>query len=126
MAVIGIGTDLVAIARFRRLVDRYGDRLVARLLHDREAVDYSRCYDRSIFLAKRFAVKEAAAKALGTGFSGGVRYAEIAVDHDRAGKPLLIFEGQALNRARAMGAVGWHVSISDERQYALAFVILES
>ena len=74
------------------------------------------------FLARRFAAKEALAKAYGTGFSGGLTFRDIAVSHDAAGKPVLVLAGRAAELQRELGIGADFVSISDEREYAVAFV----
>lgn len=126
MTVAGIGTDLVEIARLERALERHGQRFGERILGPEEREEWRRRDRSPRFLAKRFAAKEAAAKALGTGFRDGIRFADIQVDHDALGKPQLRLAGAAAARAAALGVVRSAISISDERQYALAFVVLES
>ncbi|WP_407275393.1 holo-ACP synthase [Halothiobacillus sp. DCM-1] len=126
--IVGLGTDLVEIARIERAWRRHGDRLLDRLLGDdeRAALPDSHTPGFPAWLAKRFAAKEAAAKALGTGFRAGITLADIQTVHTPLGAPQLKFTGAALRRAQAMGVTAAHVSVSDERHYALAFVVLES
>ena len=76
------------------------------------------------FLAKRFAAKEAAAKAMGTGFSGGIALSHIGVSHDSAGKPELVFSGEAGDFIRSKGITSIHVSLADEQDHAVAFVTM--
>lgn len=122
--IAGIGTDLVEIVRLEAVQQRWGTRFGERVLGAAEFAEWRR-RDYSIrFLAKRFAAKEAAAKALGTGFRTGVRFSDIQIDNDALRKPYLIFEGVAAERAAALGVTRSELSISDERSYALAFVIL--
>ncbi|OYY74936.1 MAG: holo-ACP synthase [Gammaproteobacteria bacterium 28-57-27] len=120
----GIGTDIVAIARMTRLWDKYAEALAARLLADDEQLALQHHADPARFLAKRFAAKEAAAKALGTGFRGGLSLRHIAVVNDALGKPTLRLDGRAAELAADFGVRASHVSISDEADYAVAFVVM--
>ncbi|NLO79648.1 MAG: holo-ACP synthase [Xanthomonadaceae bacterium] len=124
MSIAGIGTDLVEIARLAAALERYGERFGDRILGPEERAEWRRCGRSPRFLAKRFAAKEAAAKALGTGFRNGVRFADIEVVHDALGKPGLRFSAAAARRASELRVVRSELSISDERAYALAFVVL--
>ncbi|MBK9131484.1 MAG: holo-ACP synthase [Gammaproteobacteria bacterium] len=122
----GIGTDIVSVARMQANLDRYGDRFARRILGEHEYEQYQGIIHPARFLAKRFAVKEAVAKALGTGLSAGVQLRQICVEHDDRGKPRLAYSGQAATLCREAQICHSHVSISDEAQYAVAFVVLES
>lgn len=124
MIIAGIGTDLVEIARLSAALERHGERFGERILGPEEQLEWRRADHSARFLAKRFAAKEAAAKALGTGFRKGVRFADIQVRHDAIGKPYLQFSAAAAARAAELGVVQSELSISDERAYALAFVVL--
>jgi len=123
--IIGIGNDLVTIGRVRRVHDRFGERFARRVLHDSELATYRQHPDPSRLLAKRFAVKEAAVKALGTGERAGVLLRDFHVSHDAMGKPLLGVCGEAETRCRSLGVTGLHVSLSDEGDLVSAFVVLE-
>ena len=120
----GIGTDIVAIARMARLWDKYGLALAARMLADDELLALQQHHHPARFLAKRFAAKEAAAKALGTGFRDGLSLRHIAVVNNALGKPELRFSGRAVQCVEAFSVVSSHLSISDEADYAVAFVIM--
>ena len=122
----GIGTDIVRVARMERDLARYGDRFAERILTDAELAEYRQTNERAHFLARRFAAKEAAAKALGTGFRDGLTLRHIAIAHDALGKPQLEFFGKALELARAKGIATVHVSLADEKDNAVAFVTLET
>ncbi|MCC6302573.1 MAG: holo-ACP synthase [Gammaproteobacteria bacterium] len=122
----GIGTDIVSVARMQTNLERYGDRFARRILTEREYEQYRGIFHPARFLAKRFAVKEAVAKALGTGLSAGVHLRQICVEHDDRGKPGLSYSGRAEVLCREARICRSHVSISDEAQYAVAFVVLES
>lgn len=121
----GIGTDIVSVARMQRNVERYGVRFARRILTEHEYEQYQEVVHPARFLAKRFAVKEAVAKALGTGLSAGVHLRQISVEHDDRGKPSLTYSGHAATLCREAGICSSHVTISDEEQYAVAFVVLE-
>ncbi|MHB1950686.1 MAG: holo-ACP synthase [Acidiferrobacteraceae bacterium] len=122
--IYGVGTDIVRVDRMRRAFVRFGDSFAGRILTSDELVHFADEPRKAHFLAKRFAVKEACAKAMGTGFGDGLSLRHIGLAHDGAGRPQLRFHGQAqviVERER-IGAA--HVSVSDEAEYALAFVIL--
>ncbi|MFO8156337.1 MAG: holo-ACP synthase [Thiohalospira sp.] len=121
----GIGTDIVAVARLARSLDRFGDELAHRILHPDEFPSFRSAAHPSRLLAKRFAAKEAAVKALGTGFTGGIRLADVAVDHHPGGQPRLVLRGEAAVRAGAFGVTAHHLSLSDEQDHAVAFVVME-
>ena len=122
--IYGIGTDLVRVARLEEGLARFGEPLARRILTAAEWNEF--CYDRrpAHFLAKRFAAKEAVVKALGTGFRGGMKLSDIGVTHDGAGKPGLSYSGAAAVMMRQCAITASHISLSDEREYALAFVVL--
>ncbi len=123
--IYGIGVDLVEIDRIRRGLTRFGQRLARRILSDSEYAEFYSRRNPPAFLATRFAAKEAFAKALGTGLKGGVRLRDISVTSDPSGRPILECTGQALELLRQLDIGRSHVSLADEREYALAFVILE-
>lgn len=125
--ILGIGTDLVEIDRLAQAYVRHGARLVQRILGEAERVAMPTVDSPGFhaWLAKRFATKEAAVKALGSGFSGGVSLHDIQTVHNAQGAPQLIFSGVAQQRLNQMGVSRTHLSVSDERTHALAFVLLE-
>ena len=122
--IFGIGTDIVGIARIEAALARHGERFAQRILADEEWAAYQQAGQPARMLAKRFAAKEAAAKAFGTGFSGGLSLRHIAIRHDARGRPLLSFHGQAEVFCRTQGIGQSYLSISDEHDYAIAFVTL--
>ena len=124
--IVGIGTDIVSVARMKKSLDRNGDKFSQRILHSSELQQLKAVTKSDQFLAKRFAVKEAASKALGTGFAEGVSWQDIYIEHDELGKPILCFSGKALARAESLGVKQQHVTLSDEKEYAVAFVVLEN
>ncbi|MEJ2630023.1 MAG: holo-ACP synthase [Acidihalobacter sp.] len=125
MSVRGIGVDLVELQRVERMYERHGPRAVERILHPDERVDLGKQREPARYLAKRFAAKEAGAKALGTGIAHGVRLHDIRIGHDALGRPELILADGALQRAHALGATHWHLSLSDEHEQVIAFVVLD-
>ncbi len=124
--IVGIGTDIVSIARMADSISAQGDKLAQRLLTPEELNEYLACKQQAAFLAKRFAAKEAAVKALGTGFSNGITWRQVFVSHNSLGAPQLNFREQAAAQAKTLGASRQHLSLSDEAEHAVAFVILES
>ena len=122
--IFGIGTDIVAVTRLRAMWERHGDRAVERILAPQEIPDFAGAPDKGRFLAKRFAAKEAFSKALGTGVRPPATLSAIAVLHDHLGKPMLVFS-PALHALLGEKNLKAHLSISDEAEYAVAYVILE-
>jgi holo-[acyl-carrier protein] synthase len=122
--IYGIGTDIVAVKRLQAMWERSGDKALARLLAPQEIPEFARAPDKGRFLAKRFAAKEAFSKALGTGLRPPAILPAIAVGHDELGKPTLVFSGQLAELIKKQGLVA-HLSVSDEAEYAIAYVILE-
>ena len=122
--IYGIGTDIVAVSRLRGMWERHGDRLLDKILAPQEMDDFAKSADKGRFLAKRFAAKEAFSKALGTGVRPPATLPAIAVAHDDLGKPVLHFHGQ-LEKMIENKNLKAHLSISDEAEYAVAYVILE-
>ncbi|WP_290647735.1 holo-ACP synthase [Aquisalimonas sp.] len=120
-----MGTDLVHVPRIQKVLARHGQRFAERVLAPEELLRWQTHADPAAYLAKRWAVKEAAAKALGTGIGGDTGFHDLRVARSAAGKPLLLVTGRAEATARALGIEHWHVSISDEGDYALAFVVAE-
>lgn len=126
MSVVGVGTDIVGIERMRAALERHGHRFAQRILAPAELDQWKARGESPGLLAKRFAAKEAASKALGTGIAAGVTLKSIRVVNDDRGKPDLDLHDGARERARQLGVVRTHLSLSDEREFAVAFVILET
>ena len=122
--IYGIGTDIAAVERLAAMFERHGEAAVTKVLAPAEQADFAQATDKGRFLAKRFAAKEAFGKALGTGVRAPATLPAIAVGHDALGKPVFSYSDElaALLREQRLTA---HLSISDERDYAVAFVILE-
>lgn len=123
--IVGVGTDLVDVRRIEAALDRFGDRFAHKLLSEEEFHEYKRSTNPAKLLAKRFAVKEAAAKALGTGFRLGVSWQDFEIRHNELGAPCLSLHGKAEVRAKQLNMDRAWLSISDERTHAVATVILE-
>ncbi|KAB2318157.1 holo-ACP synthase [Betaproteobacteria bacterium SCN1] len=122
----GIGTDLLDAGRVRDGLARFGDRYADRLLAPAEQAGYRASADPARFLAKSFAAKEAFAKAAGTGLRAPVTLANIAVLRDGQGKPHFACAPELTDWLRTRGIAAHHVSLSDEGDFILAFVILET
>ncbi|WP_019625619.1 holo-ACP synthase [Thioalkalivibrio sp. ALJT] len=122
--ILGIGTDLVQVARMRAMWERHGRRLAERILHPLEQADLP-SVEPAGFLARRFAAKEALAKALGCGIGADMALAEAGVTHDPRGRPEFVLVGRVRATANRLGVRTIHLSISDECEYAQAFVVLE-
>jgi len=124
--IFGIGTDIVEYARIAALWARYGERFAKRLLSGCELPELDAYADPARLLAKRFAAKEAFAKAVGSGMRHPVSFQHIGVTHDGLGKPTLQFDETLRTHLAQLGINGHHLSISDERDMIIAFVVLES
>jgi holo-[acyl-carrier protein] synthase len=122
--IFGIGTDIVSVSRMESALSRHGDRFAERILAEMELEEYRQTAKPAHFLAKRFAAKEAAAKAFGTGFRDGIAMADFIINHDNLGKPLLFFAGRAESFCHEHGVGESFISISDEKEHAVAFVTL--
>jgi holo-[acyl-carrier protein] synthase len=123
----GIGADLTDRRRIQRAYDRFGDRFVAKVLCAPEITMFQSMCDgkRVAYLAKQFAGKEAVVKALGTGFSQGIALHQIEITRRSTGAPAVNLKGRALARATELGVSTWSISLSDDGDYALAFVTAE-
>ena len=124
--IFGIGTDIVDYGRIEKIWARYGARFASRVLSERESFDYQASADAARFLAKRFAAKEAFAKAVGSGLREPVSLRRISITHDGLGKPVLQFDDVLRTHLAQLGLSGHHLSISDERNMIVAFVVLET
>ena len=124
--VIGIGVDIIEPSRIRGILERHGERFLKRLYTEGE-IAYCQGRKREVeHLAVRFAAKEAAGKALGTGLSQGITWKDIEVTKDNLGAPHLALHGEAKKRADALGVTRMHVSLSHSERSAVAVVVLEA
>ena len=131
MMIYGIGTDIVEIARIQQSLERFGERFAKRILSVHEFTELMKLNESAgasqvaaRFLARRFAAKEAVAKALGLGIRQGLAFNQIGISHDAIGKPEVVYSGAALTRVRQARVTQSLISLSDERDYAVAFAIL--
>ena len=122
--MIGIGTDILEIKRIDAVLERLGDRFVRRILTLQEQVEYRDSGQPVRLLAKRFAAKEAIAKALGTGIGRGVSWQDMEVAHNDSGAPLVRLSGGALAVVQRRGGRGVELSLADEQDYVVAFAVL--
>lgn len=128
--IIGIGTDLVDVRRIEAAIERHGDRFLKRVFTENERSRAERRVNRVETYAKRFAAKEACAKALGTGFRQGVFFRDMGVVNLATGKPSLRLTGGALRRLEAVTPAGHKAQIdlalTDEWPLAQAFVVISA
>lgn len=125
MAIVGLGTDIVEIARISSQLSK-SQRLAQRVLTPTEMQTFNQHKFPERFLAKRFAAKEAAVKALGTGIGNGVSFQDVEVLSLTSGQPTLVFSGKFAELCEHKSINSSFISISDEQQYAMATVVLES
>ncbi len=131
--ILGIGNDLVDIGRIEVVLERHGERFIKRCFtqEEREKADRRKASDtHAQIYAKRFAAKEACAKALGTGLAKGISWQDISVINDAEGRPFLKLTGGALKRLEQITPAGQkaviHLSLTDEPPFAQAFVVIEA
>ena len=128
--IIGLGSDLIDIRRIERTLERHGERFTNRVFTEIERAKSDRRKERAASYAKRFAAKEACAKALGTGLARGVFWRDMGVVNLPGGKPTMKLTGGAANRLAAMVPAGHtasvHLTITDDFPLAQAFVIIEA
>jgi holo-[acyl-carrier protein] synthase len=128
--ILGLGSDLSDIRRIQASLDRFGDRFRQRVFTELERARSDRKADAAASYAKRFAAKEACAKALGTGMRRGVFWRDMGVINLRSGQPTMALTGGALARLQEMTPPGMrpviHLTLTDDHPYAQAFVIIEA
>jgi holo-[acyl-carrier protein] synthase len=123
--IAGTGIDLVACERVGSMIEKHGERALKRLYTQTEREYCEKMPHSILHYAARFAAKEAFVKALGTGFSAGIRWRDIGIVHDEKGKPLIEAAGTAREAMERLGATVAHVSLSHDPTNAVATVILE-
>ncbi len=130
MQILGLGNDLIDISRIERMLDRWGERFIHRIFTEIEIAKSEPRAARAASYAKRFAAKEACAKALGTGFRRGVFWRDLGVVNLPGGKPTMVLTGGALERLEELTPEGMRaqvdVTISDDYPWAQAIVIITS
>ncbi len=124
--IFGIGTDIVEVERIEHSIKKFGDDFAARILASTEMPSYLQSNIKARFLAKRFAAKEAFSKALGTGLREPATFQNIAVTHDDLGKPTFLLSDALQVFVNTKKVTHMHLSISDEKNLAAAFVVLET
>jgi holo-[acyl-carrier protein] synthase len=128
--IIGVGSDLVDVRRIERVIERHGDRFITRIFTETERAKAERRVTRIETYAKRFAAKEACAKALGTGFRAGVFWRDLGVVNLSSGRPTMELTGGALERLRAITPPDHEaridLTITDEGPMAQALVIISA
>ena len=128
--ILGIGSDISDARRIAKVIERHGDRFLSRVFTDVERARADRRANRAETYAKRFAAKEACAKALGTGMRGGVFWRDMEVVNLPSGRPTMRLSRGALARLQAMAPSGHevvvHVSLTDDPPMAQAFVVIEA
>jgi holo-[acyl-carrier protein] synthase len=128
--ILGVGSDLVDVRRIERVIERHGDRFLLRVFTETERAKADRRAARTETYAKRFAAKEACAKALGTGFRAGVFWRDLGVVNLPSGRPTMKLTGGALERLRAIKPPGHDaridLTITDEGPMAQAMVIISA
>jgi holo-[acyl-carrier protein] synthase len=123
--IVGIGTDVCSIERIRKSLDRFGERLVNRILTPAERPRFARVKDKAGHLAKRFAAKEAFSKAIGTGIHAPFTWHSITVTRNPKGKPGVEPSAAMRKHLEKMGVTSCHISLTDDGDVAMAFVVLE-
>lgn len=123
--IVGIGTDIVDVERIAKVYQRQGEVFARRILSVQEWAHFERHGFPERFLAKRWALKEAVSKALGTGLAQGVSFHDMTICHYESGQPFLELKGGALKKSESLGVTQWSVSVSDEKTHAVAFAVAE-
>jgi holo-[acyl-carrier protein] synthase len=128
--ILGLGSDITDARRIAKVIERHGDRFITRIFTDIERAKAERRKNRAETYAKRFAAKEACAKALGTGFRQGVFFSDLGVVNLPSGQPTLAMTGGAAERLKAITPPGMlaqvHLTMTDEYPYAYAQVIIDA
>lgn len=126
LSIYGIGTDIVSVPRIEQNLADNKDKFISRILSQDEILNLPKDPQLAGYLAKRFAGKEAFAKALGTGIAKGISFNQISILNDAQGQPYIICTGQAQTLLEDKNIKSIKISLSDEKEYAIAFVVLES
>jgi holo-[acyl-carrier protein] synthase len=124
--ITGLGIDIIQNDRIRDSITRFGPRFLNRIYTETEIGYCNGCADPVIHFAARFAAKEAAFKALGTGWAAGVKWKDVEVQRLASGKPELVLYGEALERAKAMGTTKFHVSLTHDQLMSCAVVVFDA
>jgi len=126
MSIYGIGVDLVNAERIQYLYQKYGDRFSKRILDDDEMMFFKKTKNKERYLSNAFAGKEAAVKALGTGFSEGIHWKDFGLSRKSSGQPELHYTNKIRQKFNTLGISSSHISISDDHPWSIAMVVLET
>ena len=128
--ILGVGNDIIDIRRIEQTIERYGDRFLARVFTATERQKSDRRHARAASYAKRFAAKEACAKALGTGLRNGVYWRDMGVVNLRSGRPTMVLTGGAAEQLRRITPCGSeahiHITLTDDFPLAQAMVVISA
>ena len=124
--IVGIGTDIIDTRRIKNAINRYGEKFIKRCFSNNEIIRSENCFNPTNSYAKRYAAKEACSKALGTGLAKGIFWKDVEVVNDKYGKPFIKLHNNALKRINEITKKDYNieVSLSDEKNYAIANVII--
>ena len=122
MKIIGTGVDIVSLKRIAEIHSRHPESFFKRILSKPERPEFESARNKAAFLAKRFAAKEAIVKALGTGMGRGLCFTDIIIDHEPLGRPVVRLITNM--KGVTIKDLEIHISISDEQEYAVAYVII--
>jgi holo-[acyl-carrier protein] synthase len=124
--IFGVGTDIVEVSRIQATYDRFGDHFVQRILMDEELELFHKSKWPVRFLAMRFAGKEAAVKAMGTGFRHGIWLRDVGITNNDWGRPLIIWSERGRGVCERLGIGAGHVSLTDDAGLVIAFAVVEA
>jgi holo-[acyl-carrier protein] synthase len=124
--IFGVGTDIVEVARIQATYDRFGEHFVTRILMDEELALFRNSKWPVRFLAMRFAGKEAAVKAMGTGFRHGIWMRDVGITNNDWGRPLIIWSERGRAVCERLGIGAGHVSLTDDAGLVVAFAVVET
>jgi holo-[acyl-carrier protein] synthase len=123
--IVGTGVDIAEVPRIEASIERFGDRFLRRVFTDAEIQYCDSKVNRAERYAARFAAKEAALKAIGTGLRRGITWRDVEVTREPGGRPTMSFHGVAAQFAAKLGMKRAHLSLSHTKEHAIAYVILE-
>ena len=124
--IVGTGIDIVRVERIENSLSRWGEKFAVKILTSDEFERFVSIESgQAGYLARQFAAKEAVSKALGTGMGAGIHFSQIEIDRKPSGAPIVRLQGKAFERSEYLNVLHWHVSISDEKEFVVAFSIAE-
>ncbi|HEY3929524.1 MAG TPA: holo-[acyl-carrier-protein] synthase [Candidatus Koribacter sp.] len=124
--IVGTGIDIVEVPRIAKSIERFRERFLNRVFTTAEIAYCDSKVNRMERFAARFAAKEAAMKAIGTGMRGGVTWRDFEVGREPSGRPVMLLHGKAAQVAERLGARRTHLSVSHTEEHAVAYVVLEN